>query len=222
VSNKETQQQSKPKVKLKANRTKKSNTNNLGNLLDKFKVKVSDEEFTIELFDNRNSDEIHESYDVMVNGTLYSVEVESLAGELPIASVAETGKGQTSTQSVPLAKPVGGSDIVAKSARSTASNMTGPTQPSQAAPAVPAIPAARSAPTESELDSKTLTAPMPGKILQIKVQVGDEVEAGQPLIILEAMKMENVMTAPASGNVMEIPVQPGVNVTQGEVLVVIE
>jgi glutaconyl-CoA decarboxylase len=72
------------------------------------------------------------------------------------------------------------------------------------------------------LDSKTLTAPMPGKILEIKVKVGDQVEAGQPIVILEAMKMENVMTAPASGIVKEIPIETGINVNQGDILVAIE
>ena len=63
---------------------------------------------------------------------------------------------------------------------------------------------------------------MPGKILEIKTKIGDHVESGQPLVILEAMKMENVMTAPASGVVKEIPIQVGVNVNQGEKLVIIE
>jgi len=72
------------------------------------------------------------------------------------------------------------------------------------------------------VEGKVLTAPMPGKILEIKIKVGDHVESGQPLVILEAMKMENVMTAPATGIVKEIPIQVGANVNQGETLVVIE
>ena len=58
--------------------------------------------------------------------------------------------------------------------------------------------------------------------MEIKVKLGDGVEAGQPLVILEAMKMENVMTAPIGGTVRDIPVQVGNIVTQGDILVVIE
>jgi biotin carboxyl carrier protein len=68
----------------------------------------------------------------------------------------------------------------------------------------------------------SVVAPMPGKVLSIKVEVGDKVETGQPVLILEAMKMENVLNAPVDGTVKEIKVAPGDNANQGDVLVVIE
>lgn len=57
--------------------------------------------------------------------------------------------------------------------------------------------------------SDSLLAPMPGKVLEVRVSVGDLVEEGQGLVILEAMKMENVLKAPASLRVVGIEVEAG-------------
>jgi biotin carboxyl carrier protein len=62
---------------------------------------------------------------------------------------------------------------------------------------------------------------MPGTILDIKVAVGDSVNAGDVLIILEAMKMENEIMAPASGKVVSVNTTKGASVNSGDVLVVI-
>lgn len=67
-----------------------------------------------------------------------------------------------------------------------------------------------------------ITAPMPGKVVRILVAPGDEVAARQPLVVVEAMKMENEMSAPRAGTVKEIPVQEGMSVDAGRVLAVIE
>jgi len=61
-----------------------------------------------------------------------------------------------------------------------------------------------------------LKAPMPGKILEILHQAGDEVELGEPLAILEAMKMENELKAPMKGIIESIDVEVGQNVEKGE------
>jgi propionyl-CoA carboxylase alpha chain len=66
-----------------------------------------------------------------------------------------------------------------------------------------------------------LVAPMPGKVLSTHVAVGDRVEAGQLLIVLEAMKMEHRITAPAAGSVSELRVAEGDQVANGELLVVL-
>jgi glutaconyl-CoA decarboxylase len=68
----------------------------------------------------------------------------------------------------------------------------------------------------------SVVAPMPGKVLSIKVEVGDKVKAGQAVLILEAMKMENILNAPMDGTIKEIKVAPGANANQGDVLIVIE
>ncbi|RMF01650.1 MAG: biotin/lipoyl-binding protein [Bacteroidetes bacterium] len=66
--------------------------------------------------------------------------------------------------------------------------------------------------------AKDITAPMPGLVLQIMVQVGDQVAEGDPLIILEAMKMENVIKAAGSGQVAHIEVTAGEAVEKGQLL----
>jgi biotin carboxyl carrier protein len=62
---------------------------------------------------------------------------------------------------------------------------------------------------------------MPGTILDVKVNVGDTVENGQVLLILEAMKMENEIMAPAGGKVVAINASKGASVSAGDVLVVL-
>jgi pyruvate carboxylase subunit B len=68
---------------------------------------------------------------------------------------------------------------------------------------------------------QTLTAPLPGKITHVAVRPGDRVEAGDTLVVIEAMKMENEFKASAPGTVAEVRVQPGQAVNPGDVLVVV-
>ncbi|MGW5093462.1 acetyl-CoA carboxylase biotin carboxylase subunit [Streptomyces nodosus] len=67
----------------------------------------------------------------------------------------------------------------------------------------------------------SLTAPMPGTVTVVKVAVGDEVTAGQSLLVVEAMKMEHVISAPHAGTVAELDVTPGTTVVMDQVLAVI-
>ncbi|TXS40529.1 acetyl/propionyl/methylcrotonyl-CoA carboxylase subunit alpha [Streptomyces sp. uw30] len=67
----------------------------------------------------------------------------------------------------------------------------------------------------------SLTAPMPGTVTVVKVAVGDEVSAGQSLLVVEAMKMEHVISAPHAGTVAELDVTPGTTVAMDQVLAVI-
>jgi acetyl-CoA/propionyl-CoA carboxylase biotin carboxyl carrier protein len=69
--------------------------------------------------------------------------------------------------------------------------------------------------------SGQVAVPMQGTIVKVLVAVGDEVEAGQAVTVLEAMKMENNITAEASGTVAEVRVKPGDAVGAGDVVVVI-
>lgn len=85
------------------------------------------------------------------------------------------------------------------------------------APAAPAPAPAAPAPA----GAASVTAPMPGNILDIKVKVGDTVEANTVVIMLEAMKMENEIYAGAAGRVTAINVTKGSTVNSGDVLVVI-
>ncbi len=74
----------------------------------------------------------------------------------------------------------------------------------------------------AEAPTGGLVAPMPGKVLEVRASVGDEVVAGQDLLVLEAMKMEHRMAAPFDGVVGEVRVSAGEQVDNGAVLMVIE
>jgi len=69
---------------------------------------------------------------------------------------------------------------------------------------------------------QTVAAPMPGKVVRVLVAPGDAVEAGQGLVVVEAMKMQNEMKAARAGRVLTVAVKEGATVTAGEVLVTIE
>ena len=92
-----------------------------------------------------------------------------------------------------------------------------PVSAAAAAPAAaPAAPAA-AAPT----DGTPVKAPMPGTILSIKAPVGTAVKAGDVVLVLEAMKMENDIVAPCDGTVKQVLVAKGASVNTDDVLAVI-
>ena len=64
-----------------------------------------------------------------------------------------------------------------------------------------------------------MTAPMPGTVLDVKVSVGQAVQAGETVVVLEAMKMENEIVAPQDGTVASINVHKGDTVNSGDTLV---
>ncbi len=67
-----------------------------------------------------------------------------------------------------------------------------------------------------------LAAPMPGKVVRILVKQGDEVEAGQGVIVVEAMKMQNEIKSPKKGMVQKIAVAEGGSVASGDTLAIVE
>jgi len=68
----------------------------------------------------------------------------------------------------------------------------------------------------------SLLAPMPGSVARLAVAVGDRVKAGQPVLWLEAMKMQHRIDAPVDGVVSELPVREGQQIDVGAVLAVVE
>ncbi|MGI6587616.1 MAG: biotin/lipoyl-containing protein [Peptococcia bacterium] len=86
---------------------------------------------------------------------------------------------------------------------------------------VPAVPSVSKSAAAIPEEAEVITAPMPGKILSLKVEVGQQVSAGDLLLILEAMKMENEIFCGTEGTVKEIRVDEGTAVNPGDVLVVI-
>jgi propionyl-CoA carboxylase alpha chain len=75
---------------------------------------------------------------------------------------------------------------------------------------------------DSAVAQGSLLAPMPGLVVRVGAAIGDAVTAGQPLIWLEAMKMEHTIAAPDSGVLTELNVQPGQQVDVGAVLALVE
>jgi len=93
-----------------------------------------------------------------------------------------------------------------------------------AAPAATAAAVPPAAPTASRSPGATrvegaITAPMPGLVLALKVKEGESVQAGQALLVMEAMKMESAVTAPYSGTVARLYVREGDSVSEGDLLV---
>ena len=135
-------------------------------------------------------------YVVTLNGKNYEVEV------------TETDAIVTGITEVP---------VMVAAAPAVAAPVAAPAEApkSEEAPATPSAPAA---PTASGTQVK---APMPGSVLAVKASVGQAVKAGDVLVVLEAMKMENDITAPCDGTVKEIVVTKGTTVNTDDVLVVI-
>lgn len=69
---------------------------------------------------------------------------------------------------------------------------------------------------------QTIASPMPGRVIRVLVAKGQEVEAGQGLIVVEAMKMQNEMKSPKAGKILEVRASAGAAVAAGDVLLVME
>jgi len=100
-----------------------------------------------------------------------------------------------------------------------------PAAPAAAKPAAPAAEAPAAAPaaaaTQAAVEGTPVTAPMPGMIISYAKNVGDAIEEGDTVLILEAMKMENALPAPASGTIKAVNFASGDSVAKGDVLAVI-
>lgn len=130
-------------------------------------------------------------YKVTLNGKTYEVEVEQ--GKAVLLDEYEALAPAPAAAAVPAAAPA----------------------------AVPvAAPAAPAAPVNLEA-GEAVNAPMPGNILRIDVAKGDTVKAGQVLVILEAMKMENEIVAPKDGTVAQVVTSKGAVVDTGSPLIVL-
>ena len=132
------------------------------------------------------------TYNVTVNGKVYTVSVEEVNGAAPVqAPVAAPAPVQA-----PVAAPA-----------------PAPTQTTAPAPA--------QAPASAGEAKVTVSAPMPGTIISVNVTVGQKVEKGSVLCLLEAMKMENEIMAPEAGTVASIAVSKGASVNAGDLLITI-
>ena len=88
----------------------------------------------------------------------------------------------------------------------------------KSAPAAAPAQAPAAAPAQAPAGGQSVNSPMPGTILAVNVKAGDAVKAGDVLMILEAMKMENEICAPADGTVSAVSVNQGATVETGTLL----
>lgn len=158
-------------------------------------------------------------YEYKVKGVDYVVEIQDIEGN--IANVTVNGipfevemkqPVKAGKQKVKLTD--GQNNISANSAASAGSNSAGSSSaasPDSASSSKQATPAA----------GKPVVAPLPGTINEIKVKVGDKVNAGDTVVVLEAMKMQNNIDAETSGTIASINVNKGDAVMEGDTLVTI-
>ncbi|HXF43638.1 MAG TPA: acetyl-CoA carboxylase biotin carboxyl carrier protein subunit, partial [Pyrinomonadaceae bacterium] len=74
--------------------------------------------------------------------------------------------------------------------------------------------------SQTDSGSVELKAKMPGKVVKVLRQIGDEVQAGEGILIIEAMKMQNELSSPKNGKIIDLPVADGATVAAGQKLVV--
>ena len=139
------------------------------------------------------------NYTITVNGQVYVVQVEegitAAAQGAPVVTIPAAPVFQQAVAPAPVAAA-----------------------PAPAAAPPPAAAPAPAAAPSGAAGSITVESPMPGKILSVEKKVGDSVEAGQTIMILEAMKMENEIVAPEAGTIASINVSVNQSVEAGEVL----
>ena len=136
-------------------------------------------------------------YNVTLNGKIYEVDV------------TESDAIVTGISQVPFVAAVPAAPVAAPASA-----------PVEAAPVAEA-PAAPAAPAPVSADGTQIKAPMPGTILAVKKNVGEAVKAGDVVVVLEAMKMENDIVAPCDGVIKSINAPKGTTVNTDDVLAVI-
>lgn len=136
-------------------------------------------------------------FNITVNGKLYAVEVEEMGGNQQTFNYAQLQKesGSVSAPVVPVQQPVIETSPVQK--------LTHP-KPTRV------------------VSGGLMIAPMPGTVLEIKVSEGQTVKAGDVVVILEAMKMENELVAPINGTVEKIYTGKGESVNAGDSILTID
>ena len=168
-------------------------------------------------------------YNIKVNGSLYEVEVEELA---TAGAPGDGSHGKSRKNKPQKTSGINGPTNVHDAVRAA----TGPGSDNFGKPAAALADVAGQAPASvvdadtgasgsasgASVNSIEATSPMPGTVLEVKVAEGQQVQAGDTLIILEAMKMENEIPAPEAGTIVSVAVEKGATVNAGDLLAIIE
>ena len=169
----------------------------------RYTLAINNREFIVDV-DALSAD----SFSVSVGGESYEV---SLSSEENLSGATIT-PGLTPGL-VPALQPA--TEQHGSAAKTVAHIRTEPTSGEPPATATTVTPA----PRKPARGKGSLTAPMPGVILEVNVKAGDTVERGQQIAILDAMKMHNVIGAPRAGIIAEVCVAAGQNVDHGDPLI---
>jgi len=147
------------------------------------------------------------AFDVTIQGKTYHVEIAN-PGASPLQVVVD---GQ------PFEVGIVGTEVEAAPVRLAPAPR--PAVEPASLPPPPRIQVARPAAASGALGGSEITAPMPGTILSVEVKADQQVEVGQVLCVLEAMKMKNPLRATHAGTIAEVCVAAGMTVPYGEVLI---
>ena len=154
-------------------------------------------------------------YQYKVKGVDYEVEIAEVEGN--IAKVNVNGI----PFEVELQKPINAAKHPTMTAPKVQAPQPAAAKPAAAAEAAPAAQAEAPAAAPAAGAGQAVKAPLPGTITDIRVQVGQQVSAGDIVLVLEAMKMQNNIEAEASGKISAIMVKQGDSVMEGTVLLTI-
>ena len=142
-------------------------------------------------------------YKFKINGNEYNVAINSVEGNTASVSV----NGTEYTVEMENTQPVQQAPVQTAAPAPAARTVQQTAAPAPAAPA--------------KGNGKPVTSPLPGVIIEVSVKVGDSVQAGQQVAVLEAMKMENAIEAASAGTVTAIHVNKGDSVLEGAPIVTI-
>ncbi len=160
----------------------------------------------IKLEDLPQKSESARTFNVFIEGDCFEVGVDEVGGAPVITYASAT----------PAPAPV------AAAAPAVAQAVPAAQAAAQAVPAPKPAPAAKKEPVPAALAGTPVKAPMPGMVIKYEKNVGDMVNEGETVVVIEAMKMENALPSPASGVIKAVNYKSGDSVAKGDVLAVIE
>ncbi|SDU61319.1 pyruvate carboxylase subunit B [Desulfobacula phenolica] len=147
------------------------------------------------------------TFNVFVEGEYFEVGVDEVGGAPVITYAAPAQVAQPAPAQMAPAAPA---------------SPAAPAQAPAAAPEAQPVPEAKEKPAPAAATGTPIKAPMPGMVIAYEKNVGDSVNEGETVVVIEAMKMENALPAPVSGVISAVNYSSGDNVAKGDVLVVIE
>ena len=151
-------------------------------------------------------------YTITVQDQTFDVQINSVSGDKAQVTVNQT------PYTVTIKNRAGGAPVAAPKALPAAAPAA-PAAPKPEMAPVSAAPKAAARPAGA--GEEVITAPIPGVILSVNVQVGDSVTSGQTLAVMEAMKMENNLTCHMAGTVKEVFASKGAELGTGDVVMII-